>query len=439
MTLIDPVVPARTAEAPLLPVCGADLGVPVLGGRHRRYVNLDCAATAPALVAVAERVTRLLPWYAGVHGGAGVPSLGCTALHEQARAAIADACGARAGDAAVLTRNTTDALRLLAHAVPAGGEVVSFDLEHHANDLPWRTRDHRLLPTAPTIAGTLARLAAALDERPAALVAITGASNVTGELLPVADVVAIAHARGARVVVDAAQLAPHGRVDLAGWGADYVALSGHKAYAPYGTGALVGRRDWLDAAAPYLPGGGAVRDVRENGVDWADGPRRHEGGTPNLVGAVALAVALRELAELPDGALEAHEAALRDRLLDGFATLPRVHPVRAFADSTDAIGVVAFTVDGFAPAEVSAYLSAEHAIGVRDGRFCAHQLLTRLGLPGGAVRASFGVGTTTADVDRLLEALAQLVTEGPRARYTRTATGVAPVDDDRRLPAALTL
>lgn len=439
MTLIDPVVPVRTAAEPLLPVVGAGLGVPVLGGRNRRYVNLDHAATAPALQAVADRVARVLPWSASVHRGAGLPSQGCTALLEQARASIAASCGARASDLAVLTRNTTDALRLLAHVVPAGGEIVSFDLEHHANDLPWRTRDHRLLPTAPTIAATLDRLADALDERPAALVAITGASNVTGELLPIREIVAIAHARGARVVVDAAQLAPHGEVDLAGWGADYVALSGHKTYAPFGAGVLIGRRDWLDAAEPYLPGGGAVRDVRADATDWVEGPARHEGGTPNLLGAVSLAVALRELAALPDGALAAHEGALRRRLLDGLATLPRVHTVQIFDDAPDAVGLVAFTVDGYAPAEVSAFLSAEHAIGVRDGRFCAHQLLARLGLPGGAVRASFGVGSTTLDVDRLLDALHELTTTGPRAAYVPTPTGYAPVDDDRRLPAALAL
>lgn len=424
-----------TGTQPLLPVIGSPR-VPVLGGRHRRYVDLDLAATAPALARVADRVERLLPHLGSVHRGAGLPSQACTALLEQARATVAASCRARPDDVVVFTRNTTDALALLARCVPLdAGDVVFCDLEHHANLLPWRTGPHRLLPVAPTLAGTLDRLRALLDEAPAALVAITGASNVTGEVLPIADIVALAHARGARVVVDAAQLAPHACVDLAGWDADYVAFSGHKLYAPFGAGALVGRRDWLDDAPPYLPGGGAVRDVRADGTDWAAAPQRHEGGTPNLLGAVALATALQELGALPEGALEAHETVLRERLLDGLASIPGVRVVRAFPDAPAVIGVVTFTVDGYAPGHVSAVLSAEHGIGVRDGRFCAHPLLRRLGLPAGAVRASFGVGSTLADVHRLIDALTALVADGPATRYVQRDGAWAPEHDDRRLPS----
>jgi len=424
-----------TAATPLLPVLG-HVRVPVLGGRHRRYVNLDYAATAPALARVADRVERLLPYYASVHRGAGLPSQACTAAYERARSVVAAACRARPDDVVVFTRNTTDALTLLARSVPTGaGDVVFCDAEHHANLLPWRELPHRCLQVAQTLEQTLDRLSALLDAAPVALVAITGASNVTGEVLPIAEIVALARARGARVVVDAAQLAPHGGVDLDGWGADYVAFSGHKLYAPYGAGALVGRRDWLDAAAPYLPGGGAVREVRADGTDWASAPQRHEGGTPNLLGAVALATAMQELDTLAPGTLEAHEQALRDRLLDGLGAIPGVRILRTFADAPASIGLVTFTVDGRAAGEISAMLSAEHGIGVRDGRFCAHQLLARHGLPRGAVRASFGVGTTLADIDRLVDALARLVAHGPSARYVERDGAWAPEHDDRRFPS----
>lgn len=422
----------------LLPVVGEELRVPLLGGGQARYADLDQAATAPALAAVAERVTRVLPWAGSVHRGAGLPSQVSTALYEAARASVARFAGARSDDAVVFTRNTTDALNLLAAAIPpTAGKVVFLDTEHHANLLPWRARPHRAIAAAPTQAQTLQRLRAALDAAPVALVAIAGASNVTGELLPIAEIVRLAHSRGARVVVDAAQLAPHRRFSLATLSADYVALSGHKLYAPYGAGALIGRSDWLDAAAPYLAGGGAVRDVRADGVAWADGPARHEAGTPNLLGAVALAEACETLGALPAGALEAHEEALRACVLAGLAQLAGVTVHRLWSDSPGAIGVITFSVEGHAPGHVAAYLSAEHGIGVRDGRFCAHQALVRLGVPGGALRASFGVGSRLEDAERLVAALGQLVGDGPRGRYVQRDGAWSVADDDRALPAWL--
>jgi selenocysteine lyase/cysteine desulfurase len=154
-----------------------------------------------------------------------------------------------------------------------------------------------------------------------------------------------------------------------------------------------------------------------------------------VLGAAALAKACETLAARGAAALAAHEAALRDRLTEGLARHPEVSVLRIWADSADAIGVVAFTVAGYDAGWVAAYLSAEHAIGVRDGRFCAHPLLARLGLGGdGAIRASFGVGSTTADMDRLLAAVEQLLTTGPAWSYERVDGRYAPVADPRPLP-----
>ena len=309
-----------------------------------------------------------------MHRGAGYASQVCTGVLEAARDTVGAFLGARSDDVVVFGRNTTDALNLLAAAVP--GEVVCLDVEHHANLLPWRSR--RVVPARYTVAATLTALAAALRARPAALVAVTGASNVTGEVLPIAEVVEIAHASGARVVLDAAQLAPHRRVDIAAWDVDYVAVSGHKLYAPYGTGALVGRRDWLDAAPPHLAGGGAVTEVRTDRAQWAASPHRHEGGTPNVVGAAALAQACRTLAPVLAGPGPEHERALLARLDAGIAQVPGVTALRAWADAVDQVAVRSFTVADRPAGYVAAYLSAEHGIGVRDGRFCAHPLLARL-------------------------------------------------------------
>jgi selenocysteine lyase/cysteine desulfurase len=237
------------------------------------------------------------------------------------------------------------------------------------------------------------------------------------------------------VLVDGAQLVPHRRFSLAESGADYVAFSGHKTYAPFGSGALVGRRDWLDAAPAHLAGGGAVQEVTVEETTWAAAPHRHEGGSPNVLGAVALAAACEALAGLPAGAVAAHERALRERLVDGLGRLPGVRVLRIWADSTEPTGVVSFTVAGADPGLVAAFLSAEHGIGVRDGRFCAHPLLARLGVPAGALRASVGVGSTLADVDRLLTALDAFLADGPQAAYAEVAGRWQPVDDPRPLPA----
>lgn len=421
----------------LLPVVGGDTPVPLVDGRAVPYANLDYAASAPALESVAARVVEVLPLYASVHRGAGYLSQVSTALYEASRAAVARFAGARDDDVAVITRNTTDALNLLAGCVPDGGRVLVLDIEHHANLLPWvrsvrgSGRVATILPAAPTVAETLAALRTELARQPYALVTVTGASNVTGESLPLASVVALAQEGGARVAVDGAQLLPHRAFSLAGSGVDYVAFSGHKTYAPFGAGALVGRRDWLDEGTPYLAGGGAVRDVRTDRTLWQPAPARHEGGSPNVLGAVALAEACDSLSALPDGALVAHEAVLRDRLLDGLAAIPGVRVLRLWPDSADPVGVVSFTVDEHDSGLVAAYLSAEHGIGVRDGRFCAHPLLARVGVTGGAIRASVGVGTTAQVVDRLVAGLRAYLTDGPRARY-EVVEGCWTVADDPR-------
>jgi selenocysteine lyase/cysteine desulfurase len=435
---LHPPAPAVPDVAPLLPVVGAGRHVPLVDGRTARYVDLDIAASAPALAVVAEAVTEVLPLYGSVHRGAGWTSQVSTALYESSRDAIGQFVGARDGDVVVVVRNTTDALNLLATAVPENGEVLFLDVEHHANLLPWQRGAHRCVQVAHTLAGTVARVADALAERPVALLAVTGSSNVTGELLPVAQLADLAHAHGARIVVDAAQLAPHRRIDLAATGVDYVAFSGHKLYAPFGAGVLVGRRDWLDAAPPYLAGGGAVREVGLDRTDWAAAPQRHEAGTPNVVGAVALATACRVLGELPDGVLGAHEASLRDRLVTGLQALPGVRVLSVWPDATQRIGVVSFTFAGHDPGRLAAVLSAEHGIGVRDGRFCAHPLMARL-VPdrSGAVRASLGVGSSAADVDALLLALEDVITGGERWSYALDDGRWVPTPDPRRVDLAL--
>lgn len=403
--------PAITA---LADVVGAEQTVALASGEQVRYANFDYAASAPALAEVAAACAQALTQYSSVHRGAGQLSQLTTARYEQARETVRRFVGGRADDTVVFTRNTTDAINLAAQAVP--GDVVVLDIEHHANLLPWqRTGRARVVVAQPTFAETVAALDAELSRKPAALLAITAASNVTGEVLPIRTLTALAHRHGARILVDGAQLVAHRPVSLAGYGIDYLVFSGHKVYAPFGAGVLIGRADWLDVAPPYLVGGGATAHVDlVDGTDWHTGPARHEAGSPNVVGAVAIAAAVDAIKNIGFELLGYHERDLLARLDEGLAELDGVTALRIFDDVDDRVGIAGFSVDGRPAREVAEYLADHHGIGVRDGKFCAHPLLVRLGYADGAVRASFGLGTSSDDVDRLLAALAEFVaTSGP--------------------------
>jgi selenocysteine lyase/cysteine desulfurase len=178
-----------------------------------------------------------------------------------------------------------------------------------------------------------------------------------------------------------------------------------------------------------------VESVTVEQTNWALSPERHEGGTPNFVGAVALAAATVSLTGLlRSGALEAHESALRGRLREGLEPLGGVRLLRIWSDSADAVGIVAFEVEGHEAGLVAAYLSCEHGIGVRDGKFCAHPLLARVNGGRGALRASFGLGSTAEDIDRLVQALNDYLRHGPRHRYSRRDRWFAPEGDSRPRP-----
>ena len=313
-----------------LPLVGSVLDVPLVSGEWRRYVNLDYAASAPCLVAVKQAVDELLPWYSSVHRGGGYKSLLATGAYEDAREAVRSFVGGRGDDAVVFTRNTTDALNLLAAALPPDTEVFAFAGEHHANLLPWRRGRVAVLPVPATPADALDELDRALDSpaRGPRLVTVTGASNVTGEIWPYPQLARVAHEHHARILLDAAQLAPHHLLDMTGEDIDYLAMSGHKLYAPFGAGALVGQPDWLAAREPFLAGGGAVRYVTVDEVLWADLPDRQEAGSPNVIGAVALGAACRILRAADMTRVAATETMLFNLARDRIAAVPGVHQYR---------------------------------------------------------------------------------------------------------------
>ena len=389
---------------------------------------------------MADRVHEFLPWYSSVHRGAGYKSRRATAEYEAARAAVYRFAGRASGgdDVVVLVRNTTEAINHLAYRLRLAPDdvVATTVVEHHANLLPWaRVASRRWVECGTD--GTFSTddvVRVLTDGRPPVLLALTGASNVTGWLPPVDEICEEAHARGIPVLLDAAQLAPHRPLPT---GPDFVAFSGHKLYAPFGAGALIAPRRTFETGDPFLAGGGAVDLVDLDEVIWTEAPEREEAGSPNVVGAVAFGTAMDELERIGWDAIRAHETALSSRLYDGLRAIGGVHVLgprgRVGPEAGDGLAVAAFTVEGMHHALVAARLSAEFGIGVRHGCFCAHPYLIRLlgvGREGvararaavrrgersaipGAVRASCGLGTTADDVEALLDALRLLAAGEP--------------------------
>ncbi|MEU1279085.1 aminotransferase class V-fold PLP-dependent enzyme [Streptomyces sp. NPDC005805] len=432
-----------------LPVLGGDVTVPLVTGGEVAYAALDYAASAPALQRVWDDVAAYAPYYGSVHRGAGYLSQLSTELFETSRTTVAEFLDCREDDQVVFTRSTTDSLNLLAGALPADCQVFVFETEHHASLLPWRDARVTFLDAPRTPGEAVRTLEHALADRDPygpALVCVTGASNVTGELWPVKELAAAAHAHGSRIVLDAAQLAPHHPVSVRELDVDWVAFSGHKLYAPFGSGVLAGRSDWLREAEPYLAGGGASRTVsrREDGgvdVEWHTTAARHEAGSPNVIGVYAIASACKALTEAGFDTLVERERHLIDTVRAGLAEVPEVRVLSLFGDDAPRVGVISFVVDGWNSSHFAAALSAEYGIGVRDGLFCAHPLVRTLlgGEPGdtgecgapeaapgerslNAIRVSFGAGTPDEHVRRFVAAVKELVRDGARWRY-RTEDG----------------
>lgn len=431
-----------------MPLVGSQVLVPVEGTGTQPYVNLDCAASTPPSVAVAAAVTEFLPWYSSVHRGAGAKSRHSSERYEQARDTVLRFVG---GDPAISTvifpRNTTEALNITAFrlGLQADDVVLTTVAEHHSNLLPWRRYAQlRYVEVGGDGTFTTEDVIAGLDTKPVPTVlAITGASNVTGWVPPLAAIAAAARARGVLTVVDGAQLAPHRPINMSALNIDVLAWSGHKMYAPFGAGALIGPRRLFTDGEPMLVGGGSVAAVGLHEVVWGPAPDRDEAGSPNVIGVVALDAAVRELTGRGWASTLRDEVGLRaelDRSLSAIPDLIRYGPVTG----SDRLPVATFNLPGVPHALVASRLSHEFGIGVRSGCFCAHPYVMRLlqltdeevaayrdqvrhgrnDLLPGAVRASAGLGTSKAEITALGTAL-RVVSTTPQAatRYTITPTG----------------
>ncbi|GAB4530716.1 MAG: aminotransferase class V-fold PLP-dependent enzyme [Anaerolineales bacterium] len=446
---------------------GVDLAIPILGGETRRYVNLDNAASTPAFRWVQQAVDEFLPYYSSVHRGTGFKSQLSTYFYEKARHTVLAFMGANPDEhTCIFGKNTTEALNKLARRflfTPQRDVVLTTLMEHHSNDLPWRANAHvvhvGVLPDGRLDEAELDALLAHYGSR-VALVAVTGASNVTGYLNPIHRLAEKAHAVGAQILVDCAQLAPHRAVNMGSLDdpahLDYVSISAHKMYAPFGSGALIGRRDTFAQGAPDMVGGGTIDMVTLDEVIWAQPPDRDEAGSPNTVGAVALAAAMRQLQEVGMDVVAQHEAELTAYALERLTNIPGIH---IFGDTDprntmQRVGVIPFLVENADHFLVSAILGHEFGIGVRSGCFCAHPYVLHLleasdattarlreriiqgdrtEMPG-LIRASFGLYNVPQDVDVLVDALQAVVRGAYQGKYqqdrasgTYSPAGWAPV------------
>lgn len=298
-------------------------------------------------------------------------------------------------------------------------------MEHHANDLPWRYTSNVIYVDVDKEGKVnIGDIEDALINHKGEIkyVTITGASNVTGYVNPINDIARVAHKYGAKIIVDAAQLAPHREINMKGTGnndsIDFLALSAHKMYAPYGSGVVIGLTEDLKNKEPFLKGGGAVDLVFDYDIYWSEPPSKFEAGTPNYLGAIALYTAMNKLKEIGFDKIQEHEELLKNRLLDGLEGMNRI--VLYGTRESDRLGVVPFNIDGINYENVADRLSYIRGIGVRQGAFCAHTYVRRLlGISdeeaqallsrdckaAGMIRASFGLYNTCQEVDEFLDTL----------------------------------
>lgn len=416
------------------------------GSRVVPVTQLNNAATTPPFTRTVLAVQDFLGTYGALHRGAGPRARATVRAVEVAVDRIRRFIGQPAGNALLFTPNTSAAINVLARLLIAGpGEViVTSELEHTSNNLPWRYNTAaRVVDVHADHTGALDldHLAAVLDEHSGrvALVAVTGASNMTGYCPDLRVLADLTHAAGARLFVDAAQLAPHRRIDMADLGVDALAFSAHKVYAPFGLGVLSLPEQMLHRPPPD-PGGGSIDMLSESGdVVWAPPGERHQTGTWNVTGIVAVGESCAEILDYGWDAIEAHEQVLVEYAAAALAAVPGVRlTVPAERYSTDRrIGAFPFLVEGVHHALAAAVLEAEHGIEVRAGTICNHRLVRRwVGVDDaeqarieaamasgdrlasyGVVRASLACHTSTDDIDRLAAALTALTTDGPRLRY----------------------
>jgi len=387
---------------------------PILGEkiRGKNLVFLDSGASAQKPRVVMEAMLHAMQHqYANVHRGLHWMSERTTEAYEAARDAAARLMNAADRREIVITHSSTEAFNLVAHSfgrgvLKPGQAVVISQMEHHANLVPWQMlRDaHGIeLRVAPiTDAGELnmAGLEALLTDGKVGLVSITHMSNVLGTYTPAERIVQLAHAYGAKVMLDGSQAIVHRRIDVQALDVDFYAWTGHKLYGPTGIGILYGKRELLEAMPPFMGGGDMISSVSFERSRWAEVPHKFEAGTPAILEGIGLRAAIEYVEAIGFDAIGAHEASLTEHAL---ARLSAIEGLTVIGRAQDRGGVISFTLAGAHAHDVATLLDRQ-GIAVRAGHHCAEPLMRRLGLDSTA-RATFGLYTTHAEIDALADTL----------------------------------
>jgi cysteine desulfurase / selenocysteine lyase len=374
-------------------------------------VYLDNAASSQKPWAVLDRMQQAYTRdYANVHRGLHYLANATTEAYEGARETVRAFLNAEKSQEIVFTRNATEAINLVAYSlgvegIEPGDEIVLSIMEHHSNVVPWhflRERRGAVIKWAPIDDDgnlLLDAFESLLTDR-TRMVAITHMSNVLGTIVPVNEVVRLAHARGIPVLLDGSQAAVHLDVDVRQIGCDFYVFTGHKVYGPTGVGVLYGRYDRLEAMAPFNGGGEMIREVYEDRITYGDPPHKFEAGTPAIVQAIGLGAAVDYITSIGKARTRAHE----DELVKyAHERLREINTVRVFGNARHKGPIVSFNMEGAHAHDVATIIDRS-GVAVRAGTHCAMPLLARFGVTA-TCRASFGLYNTRSEVDSLVQAL----------------------------------
>lgn len=416
-------------------VVGVDSKLPLANGNYVTGINFDNAATTPPLHCVMEELSDFAPWYSSIHRGAGYKSILSSDVYEEGRDVIKKFVNAdHSRDVVIYTKNTTEAINLLSYILEQKDDkqvILSTDMEHLANDLPWRDKfsvDYVSIDEFGKLSLEDLEMKLVHYGGKIKLVTVTGASNVTGYKNPIYQIAKLAHNYGAKILVDGAQLAPHCPIDMKDYDSlehlDYLVFSAHKMYAPFGIGVLIGPKETFEGEEPYCKGGGAVKLVSHQFIAWDTPPHKEEAGTPNVMGVVALLAAIKTLSSIGMHVIDNYEQTLIHYAIAGLTSIPDIRLYCCAGNKEDRLGIIAFDLSGIHHELLANILSHEAGIAVRNGLFCAHPYIEKLlGMTSqklsyiqknpnvpcpGLVRMSLGLYNNSNEVDILIDLLHQI-------------------------------
>lgn len=414
-------------------IVGLDSKVSLADGRQVPAVNFDNASTTPPFLSVMKEINNFAPMYANIDGGQYQKAKNTEKMYEDARNIVLSFVnGDYDKDIVIFVKNTTEAINKLAYRLQIAGRdemVLSTEMEHFSNDLPWRGKfivDYVKVDNSGILSLEDLEYKLKKHQGRVKLVTLAGVSNVTGYVIPIHEAAKLAHKYGAQIHVDGAQLVPHVPVDMKPSGSpehiDYLTFSAHKMYAPFGIGVLIGPRSAFENGTPEYSGGKAAKSATSGSIKWSGLPSKEEAGTPNIMGVIALTAAIKELSGLGVNNADVYEDNLGYYTIEKLNSIPDIH---IYGDPhTHKIGIIPFNMKGFPHDMLAKVLAIEAGICVRNGNLSAQIYVEKLLSTApqiinsfidnytpneqGMVRISFAIYNTTQEIDTLIEILKKI-------------------------------